>query len=397
MSYLMILELVTFVFVIAECLAVGHEKLQRQIYYLAFAWVAIWCTAKYAYGPDIHTYIPFYESLRHPITDLANPNLYFEKGFVFFCSCLKSIGVTFWGMTAIVSIFYFTAIALLWKQLKAYKTIGLFALVCLDYNLMLMEFRQCIAVTLFIFFILAFQKKKYVWCLLCAAIAITMHKSAFIILLCTGIFYLFRQIPITQRSYLLLTVMILMLMFVPLQPLLVKIASLLPISGSILRSLEHHLLVGKTFQKVFILYAATMFILAYYKRNDTTNKTLHWIMWCCGAVLVCLYPYWFLLNRLRSYFIPFLIIYIIHTLQEKNITDVLPRQLYTAFITLYFLWIAVSIPKTNSRLKYPTDTISLVFERAKHSEKELQNRQLKQAALYWEYDYKTMISKGVTQ
>ncbi len=397
MSYILILLIVTFAFVIAECLATGHERLQRQIYYLAFAWVVIWCTAKYAYGSDIHTYIPFYESLRHPIGDLSNPDLYFEKGFVFFCSCLKSIGFTFWGMTALVSLLYFTAIALLWRQLKTYKTIGLFALVCLDYNLILMEFRQCIAVTLFIFLILAFQQKRYVWCVVCAALAITMHKSAFIILICAAGFYLFRKLPVTKRGYLLLTVMIMMLMFVPLQPLLAKIASFLPISGSVLRSLEHHLLVGKTFQKVFVLYAATMLILAYYKRNDTTNKTLHWIMWCCGAVLVCLYPYWFLLNRLRSYFVPFLIIYIIGTLQGKDIRDVLPRQLYTVFVMLYFLWVALSIPKTNSGLKYPTDNISLVFERAKHGERELQNRQLKQAALYWEYDYKVMISKGVTQ
>ncbi len=397
MSYLMILELVTFAFAICECLAVGHTRLQQQIYHLAFLGVVVWCTAKYAYGPDIASYIPFYESLRHPISDLSNPELYFEKGFIFFCSCLKSIGITFWGMTAIVSLFYFTAIAFLWKQLPTYKTVGLFALVCLDYNLMLMEFRQCIAVTLFIFMILAFQKKRYVWCVVCAGIAITMHKSALIILLCAAIFYAFRKLPVTKRGYLLLAILILLLMFIPLQPLLAKMASFLPLNDSVLRSLEHHLLVGKTFQKVFILYLATMLCLAYYKRNDTPNKTLHWIMWCCGAVLICLYPYWFLLNRLRSYFLPFLIIYIIHTLQGKDITDVLPRQLYTVVVLGYFLLVAIMIPKTNSQLKYPTDNVSLVFERIKHSEQALQNRQMKQALQYWDYDYTKMINKGVTQ
>ncbi len=397
MSYLMILELVTFVFVIAECLAVGHEKLQRQIYYLAFIWVAIWCTAKYAYGPDIQTYIPFYESLHHPIGDLSNPDLYFEKGFIFYCSCLKSIGLTFWGMTAVISIGYFTAIALLWKQLKSYKTVGLLALVCLDYTLILMELRQCIAVTFFIFMILAFQKKRYIWCIVCALIVIPVHKSGLIILLCTMLFYAFRKVPVTNRGYLLLAVMLLLLLFAPLQPLLAKMASLLPISGSILRSLEHHLLVGKTFQKVFILYLATLLCLAYYKRNDASNKTFHWIMWCCGAIVVILYTNWFLLNRLRSYFLPFLIIYIINTLQAKDVKEILPRQIYTVVVLGYFLVVALMIPHTNSKLRYPTDKVSLVFERTKHTERELTNRQMKMAHMYWEYDYKALINSGVSQ
>ncbi len=397
MSYLLILELVVFIFAVCECLAVGHERLQRQIYYIAFLWVVIWCTAKYAYGPDILTYIPFYEELRHPMMDLANPDLYFEKGFVFFCSCVKWLGLSFWEMTALISLSYFTAIGLLWKQLKAYKTVGLLALVCLDYTLFLMELRQCLAVTFFIFMILALQRKKYVLGVICVLISITLHKSAVVIVCCVTVMYMLRKVPVTRRGYLILSILILLLMFVPLQPLLVKMVSFLPIGGSTLRSLEHHLLVGKVFQKVFILYFATMFCLAYYKRNDTENKTLHWIMWCCGAVVVGLYTYWFLLNRLRSYFLPFLIIYLINTLQSKAITDVLPRQIYTVVVMGYFLIVALMIPNTNSQLRYPTDRISLVFERIQHTESELVNRQLKLADRYWEYDYKAMINSGVSQ
>ncbi len=391
MSYLFILELVTFVFVIAECLAVGHERLQRQIYYLAFAWVVIWCTAKYAYGPDIASYIPFYNALVNPRIDLLNPDLdYFENGFIIFCSSLKYLGLSFWSMTAVISLLYFTAIGLLWKQIKAYKTTALFVLIALDYNLILMELRQCLAVTAFIFLILLFQKKKYFYALLLAPIMITLHKSAIMILLGAIIFYCLRKIPITKRDYILLSLLILILLLIPLQPLFTKIVPFLPLDSSSIESIEHHLLIGKPFQKVIILYVCTFICLAYYKRNESQNKTLHWFMWCCAAILVCLYPYWFLLNRLRSYFLPFLIIYIVNMLQGKDITDILPKQIYTVIVIGYILITMIEFPRNNKKEKYPVDTISLVFERTKHSEKALIDRQMKKAALYWEHNYDQM-------
>ncbi len=347
MSYLMLLELVTFAFVIAECLAAGHEKLQRQIYYLAFVWVAIWCTAKYAYGPDIHTYIPFYESLRHPIGDLSNPDLYFEKGFIFFCSCLKSIGLTFWGMTALVSLLYFTAIALLFRKIKSYKTLALFVLVCFSNELILVQIRQCLAVTFLIFFVLLFSKKRYVLAILCCLITITMHKSAIFIILCLAVFYALRQTSVGMREYIILGILILLFLLLPLQDMIISVVSALPISKSLISSAEHHLSVGDSFQRIIIVYIGTIGCLAYYLRNSSKNKTLHWIMWCCVAVLVCLYPYYFLLNRLRPYFLPFLIVYIINTLQNTEVKDVLPRQLYTVLVIAIVSVTMIDIPYRN--------------------------------------------------
>ncbi len=397
MSYLLILLSVAFLGAVCECLAVGHKRLQEQIYYLSFALVAAWCTAKYAYGPDIYSYYPFFESLRNPFTDVLSPDQYFESGFVFFCSALKCMGLTFWGMTAVVSVLYFTAIGLLWRQLHSYKTIGLLGLVALDYNLILVEYRQCLAVSFFIFAVLLLQKKRYIWAVVCVLISVTMHKSSLIIMGCVALLWLFRRVPVGKRGYLLLAGMITLLAFVPLQPLLTKIVSVLPIGEKMSDSIEHHLLIGKTFQRVFLLYALTLLCLAYYKRDTASNKPLHWLLWCSAAVLVCLYPYWFLLNRLRSYFLPFLIVYIINTLCAEEQKNVLFRQVYTCFIMLYFGVFALSLPRQMRTLRYSTDRVSLVTERFKHTEKELMNRQLRQAELYWKIDYKELLDKGMTQ
>ncbi len=397
MSFTLILLSVTFCFIVAECLAAGHPKLQKHIYYVAFTWAVIWCTAKYAYGADIYSYIPFYNKLIHPSIDLSNPDLYFEKGFVGFCSILKYWGFSFWGMTAVISLLYFTAIGLLWRKIKTYKTLGLWVLLCLDYLFYLTQFRQCVATSFLILAILAFEKKWYLPSILLAFLAISMHKSAIIIVGCIMLFYLFRKIPITAREYLLLAIALVLLMFIPLQPIMLQVLSKLPLGSSITGSIEHHLLLGKTFQKIFILYIGTILCLAYYTRNTAHNKTLHWLMWCCVAVIVCLYPYYFLLNRLRSYFLPFLIVYIINMLTQEHITDKLPRQIYTVVVIGYLLLVTIQIPAGNKKLKASIDNVSLVFERRKHTEQELMNRQLKQAEIYWKHDNDKALNLGISK
>ncbi len=398
MSFVSVLILIALVFSILEFMADRYPAMQNQLYWLSFVLVAVWCTAKYAYGPDITTYIPYYDKFQGISYDIHHLDNYkYEPGFDVFCSLMKTLGCTFWEMTAVISILYFLAIALVLQRLPRYRATALLAIVFLDSNLILSEFRQCLAVTFFIFFILSFEKKHYVlstvWVLLC----ISMHKSAMLIVLGTVLFYFLQGIDMKKTGYILLALLIVGMLFIPLQPLLDTVLDKLPMMSDMRHSVEHHLQVGKMFQRVFLLYFATIFILAYYLQDKVANKKVHWLMWCCVAILVVLYPYWFLLNRLRSYFLPFLVVYIVKTLADTDIKDVLPRQLYCLFFILYVVVFVISIPSKNAAMMYPTDNISLVFERRHHSRTELENRQLKQAENYWKYDYKRLIDSGVRQ
>lgn len=395
MSYIIVFILIAFAGTVAELLASKYARLQQQIYYCTFVFVAVWCILKYAIGPDIATYIPFYQELGSPADTFAHlAKSKFEPGFTLFCSLLHSMGVSFWGMTAVISVFYFVSIYLLFQKIQAYRTLALLMLVCLDYNLILMEFRQCLAVSFFYLFILLLEKRQYTWSILMALVSCTMHKSAIIVLVLSALLYLVGKVSVDKREYILLGLLIIGFILVPLQPLLMRLVDILPLSSLQSASLKHHLQLGTPFQVVLIVYMASIFCLAYYivPKNGHTRK--HWLIWCCVAVLVCLYPYWFLLNRLRSYFLPFLIVYIANTLYTSERKDALTKQIYATILVLYTGVVLAGLPKKAQQMRYPTASISLVAERYKYSDEELQQRQMRQAKLYWKYDYPKMIKRG---
>ena len=110
-------------------------------------------------------------------------------------------------------------------------------------------------------------------------------------------------------------------------------------------------------------------------------------MWCSVAVIVILFQYWFLLNRIRSYFMPFLLVYTINTLLNTKRKDILPKQLLVLTLMIYsILFISGNYIKGLSQLSH-TNNISTVFARLYHSEAFLKNRQMKEATIYWEKDY----------
>ncbi len=395
MSYISVLLIVTFGLAVAECLAAGHRRLQQQIYYVALLWVVFWSTAKYAYGPDITSYIPFWEHLRNPLVDLQNPKIYFESGFVVFCSLLKQIGCTFWGMTAVVSVLYFTAVALLFRQLKQYKTVALMVLVWLSNELFLVQIRQCMAVTMLIFCILFFQKKNYVWAVAFALLSMTMHKAAMVVVPLIGVLYLMRDVSVRKQAYVLWAILLCGMLFFPLHKILLPMVQHIFSDVAVVTSLEHHLELGKFFQKIFLFYFLTVLSLAYYKREDNENKTWSWIMWCSLGMVVCLYPYYFLLNRLRAFLVPFAVVYVVNELIESKVSDKLLRQIYTVVVFAFVGLNIVTMHTVRDELHSSTDRISLVFERRYHSEEYLQKRQLKVANDYWKYDYQQGINKGI--
>ena len=227
-----------------------------------------------------------------------------------------------------------------------------------------------------------------------AILSASMHKSAIIVLVLFGLLYLVGKVRVSTKEYILLAVLIIGLLFIPLHPLLLKMVEMLPLSATQLTSAKHHLMIGVPFQKILIVYLSSIFCLAYYSIPKEGDTRRHWIVWCGVALLVCLYPYWFLLNRLRSFFLPFLIVYIANTIQSSEKKDVLTKQIYATILVMYSVVLMIDIPQKNKQLRSPTDSISLVVERCKHSEKELQKRQMAQAELYWDYDYKEMIKRG---
>lgn len=371
-------------------------RLKNDIYKVSFFIVYFLFTIKYYYGADIHTYVPQYENIPSISYILAHPfDMRFELGYSIFCSILKSFGCSYWCMTAIISTIYFTAIYTLFKHLKTNKIFALMILVVIDNNLIFAAFRQCLSVSFFIFMILALQKRKYIETIICASLTILFHKSGIFVVLPTLLYLLIPNYIIKQYIFQILLLLLCVLLFFPLIKLITPIVGLLPLPDQSLESIQHHLLLGRTAQVVFLVYLTTILCLTYFSKNQTNKiNTIKYTVIIGLILIVCLYQYYYVLNRMRSYFLPFIIIYTINSAYEyfKDNNKLLPystllKQLSILFIFIYVSYFTYTIEKTYSQTISQFYDRTTIFELRHHSKAEIRARQLKKAETYWLKDF----------
>lgn len=389
MNYLTLILLVMGCFVIVEMLCGRYDRVCKQVYNLAFVTLVVMVGAKYMLGPDVANYFPHYNTLPHLDRIFSElDDLLFEPGFNLYCSLLKTLGISFWGMTLSVTLIYYTAIYLLFRRLTAYRTLALFALVLLDYNLVLYEYRQCLSVSFFIFAYLLLEKRHYVSGVVCVLVCVLMHKSGVFVCMAAGLFMMFWQFTLDKKAYIALGVLLCSMLVLPMSSLGDLLAQSLPLNDAIKDSLSLHLKMGSKVQIIFPIYFLAILCLAYYSNFSEKDKRCHWMMWLCVAMIVSLYQYWFLLNRLRSFVLPFLLVYMQSEMaQSERKKDLLPAQLFGVVFMLYAAVFTYSSSLTPPYAKSKTNRISTVFELCHHSKEELQHRQIREARLFWEHDF----------
>ena len=102
-------------------------------------------------------------------------------------------------MTAVISTLYFIAIYQLFKQLKEAKIFALMILVIMDIGVMYAALRQCLAISMFIFMILALQKNKTTNSIIYALLAILFHKSAIFAIIPIFLLFILQKTQILSR------------------------------------------------------------------------------------------------------------------------------------------------------------------------------------------------------
>lgn len=385
MTYLSLILIVLAVFTFAELLLSGYDKAKKQLFVLAYISLAVLVASKYGIGPDIMSYIPFYTSMS--TANFLHYEGHFEYGFALFCMLCNDIGLSFWGMTCVVALLYFIPLYFVWRKIPDYRILALFALAVFDYNLMLYELRQCLAVAFMLWAFLFWEKKKYFVVFVCCLLSCMMHKSAVIIFLIAGVVYALRGLRIEVKAYLLLCLALFLVLVIPLGSVLDSFIVYLPFPHASINSLLHHLTRTQALQLVFPIYVGAILCLAYYLPTDKDKRTMHWMAWVSFLVIVLLFQYWFLLNRIRSYFLPFIIPYFCYVVYHSRQRNRLPIQLFV----LLFLAFGISLIYRNNRdaekLYSKSNNISTVFERFKYSETDLQQRQMDEAEKFWRYDY----------
>lgn len=392
MNYITLMLIVAMAFGLSDFLTERVPALQRLMYVLGFATIYVLFTIKYYYGSDIINYYYHYES----ITSLSDvwhyPDKYsFEIGYTLFVALLKGWGMSLYWVTMIISTIYFAAIALLFRQIPSKKCFALMILVVLDYNLIFFEFRQCLSVSFFILMILYLQDRKYWLALPMAILAIVMHKSGvFVVPLCLLAFCLHGK-PIQAWVFQLLMVVLVVAALLPLTKVATTVLSFLP--ADYLSSIEHHLRVGKQVQRVWMVYAMLVMCVEYYLHYHKTRMDSVAIMAVLGIVIVVVsYQYYYILNRVRSFFVPFIIVWIFQVVQGRNTDKTIPyfkllSQVACVLFFVYSIHTACAITKQSKTLHSPLHNVCTVFDIREGQVKALQQKQLKLAEDYWQYDF----------
>lgn len=373
---------------ITEFLFESYPKAQKQIFLIAFLFTFIWVGIKFYIGPDILTYVPLYNDIPTPLNLLKNGyDTKFEIGFITFCSIIKYIGINYWGMTLIISSLYFIPIYFIFNKIPYHKTLALLALAIFEYNIMLYELRQCLAVSFIMISYLAYRNKSFVTTITLSFIAITMHKSVFTLYLLAVVAGILFKIGTKKSSYILLGITMLGITLIPLNPILIGLIQHIHLPSHIEISIIHHLSQHDIIQIVLPIYLLGLGILAYYydykKKFDNQNI----IIWFCIALIVILFQQWMLLNRLRSLFMPILIAYFITTCETSKTTDKLPKQLYTIIFLIYATTLTIGSTKNMQEKVSNTNRITTIFHTIVHDKNAIIDRQMSEARKFWTYDY----------
>ncbi len=372
-----------------------YPNMQRQLYKLFFAVVYFLFVIRYYYGPDIWTYVPHYETIASPATLWHHPDqMSFEWGYEMFCSVLHAWGVSYWGMTAIITTIYFASLAAIFHTLPKYRLLALASVILLDYNMIYAQNRQLVAVALFYFMIVCLRHKKYIFSVLLGIGVVLFHKTGFIpvgLTLMGVLLYHQRQ---SALAYNILIACLMIMMLIPVTSIITPILSSLPLPDSYITSIEHHLLLGRQFQIIALIYLTIMIWLSVYHAAHKTKYEWIVIEALLGLVIIVgLYQYYYFLARMRSYFAPFIIIYLIKfRLSDENKVRIPHLSLISQGLVVMFL--VYNLHTTHRYIQEGRQMEShilkacTVFDLRHQSEKQIRERQLKKAEIYWMKDYR---------
>lgn len=396
LNYITLILVILLVLGISDFFTEPFPGIQRQVYNIAFFVTAFLFTIKYYYGPDITSYVPHYENIPTVSQLIANDyDLQFESGYNFFCSVLKHAGISFYWMTAIISVFYFAVIWFFFKRIKRKKSFALMILVLLDYKLIFATYRQCMSVALFLVMVMLLENRHFLWALVMGVLAASFHKAGVFVVALSLLFYVFRTHKMKTYIYELLFLLLMMVLIMPLADIGAPIIRMLPIPSDYADSIIHHLTLGKKFQSVFIIYAMVILCIAHYMHYGKDKMSTIGIIAIVGLLFVIsMYQYYYLLNRMRSYFLPVVIVFVFRLVQNVEDEKIsvqygnLLKQITSVLIVLYLSYSTYTFHKGVANLHNNIYAACTVFDLRNGADKKaIQHRQMELAERYWKEDF----------
>lgn len=391
MNLLLFPTIIAAVFALVELSLPEHERLKRDLSQLLFFIIIFIVCIKYYYGPDIHVYVPVYEQIGSPADTLKRGKILFpdlEIGYLLFCSVLKWIGLSYWLFTVAIAFLYFYAIKKVFARLTGYRSLALFALVVFENSLMFFEFRQSIAVSLFLIGIVAFLDRKYLRYALMMILALFVHKSSLFVVLIAFVSLIMPTIKYSRYYYLLLVVLIVSSVFFAIGELLISLADYLPVAERTIFSIKHHLEIEKGIQIILVFYLMLFIALFHYATLPNRSKSKYFILILAFFFFIAVfYRHWFFLNRLRSFFMPLLIVFTVNTLTQRRTRFVFLRQALCVALFVMALALSRGVYLSNKLGESKVLDATTIFDRINRSEKEIRNVNIEKSKQYFRHEY----------
>lgn len=398
MNLITIIQVIAILFGLTDFLTERYPRLQRDIYYISLFTITFLFTIKYYYGADIWNYVHFYKELSpspkyvwHHSNSIPHN---FELGYALLCSAMKSIGISFYWMTAIISLSYFTVIALLFRNIPHKRSFALAILVVLDFNCIFATYRQCLAVSCFILFVLCFRDRKYLISVIMAVLTVLFHKSGIFAVSLTGLLMLIPARKDSASLYQLLFLVLILTLIMPIAQISESFIMHLPLPSSYLHSLQHHLTLGRQIQTVFIVYAVTLFVIAYFTQYNRSRVQAITVSVIAGLILVAfMYQYYYLLVRLRSYFLPLVITFAFGLVQGSEEQGrrvpygALVKQAAFFLLLLYMSYATYAFNRDTKKMKSNIYIASTVFDLLDHQSSDIEKSQMNKALKFWKEDF----------
>ncbi len=381
------------VFGLSDFLTERVPALQKAVYVLAFTTIYVLFTIKYYYGGDILNYHNHYVWIGTISEVWHNPSEYtYEIGYSLLCALLNSWGVPLYGVTAIISTIYFIAIWLLFKQIPRKRSFALMLLVVLDYNLIFAAFRQCLAVSFFIFMILCLQKRKYFWAVVWAVLSASMHKSGiFVVTLCL-LAYPLHNLRVRPIVFQILMLILGVMLLLPVSHIATGTLNIL--TAGTMSSLTHHLQLGKQIQSIWAVYAMLIVCIEYYLHYHKSQWNTLAIAAIAGIALIAVsYQYYYLLNRVRSYFVPLIIVWVFRLIQEaEDQGSIIPygallKQSGCVLLFAFCIHTTIVFTQKAKELHAPIYEVCTLFDLHYGNVEAVKEKQLNKARLFWKEDF----------
>lgn len=393
MALLTIIFIIAILFGVLDILADGYPRLQRDLYRVAMLVVFFLFAIRYYYGPDILLYVRDYEALLTVMDYIRNPDLcYYEFGYTVFTAAMKQLGISYYFITLLVTTFYFVVIALLFRRVQRYRALALMVIVIMDFILIFATHRQCIAVSFFILLVLALDNQKYVWAAVCAIMSMLFHKSGMAVVPITLLAYVAFTMQIRRSTYMILFILLAVMLVIPLVSIGDFVVGFIPME-QVKISMREHLSLGRSIQLIWVIYAMFLLCMSYYRQYARTPRMMMASVLVGLVLIVALYQYFYLLVRLRSYFLPLLVVFIWQTVHRAEDHHVghrqgfhLLKQVCVMVLLVFCTFQTVKFERMTRSLRYNIYQTCTVFDLRSYNIRQIQTRQIQRARNWWRYE-----------